>query len=248
MGTRYGYALQQVAQNLLGRVVWTGAYKAAAARGASDAQAVREADSAVRMTQSSLAQEDAAKVEHAGSFTRLFLMFCSYFNGQANLLAAEVQNANGRAARLALVYLLGFAVPAFLADVIAKAMRGERGGDDEGGYELAQKLLESFALSQGRYAMAMVPVAGQVGNAAVGQFTPERFDDQLGASPRAADTARSRTTATRTPRCATGSRRWGCSQGFRRDRWSVHLDISRTMTVMNLTREGLWPGAEIALW
>jgi hypothetical protein len=38
-------------------------------------------------------------------------------------------------------------------------------------------------LSQARYAMAMVPVAGQAGNAALGQLTPERFDDRIGASP-----------------------------------------------------------------
>lgn len=28
-----------------------------------------------------------------------------------------------------------------------------------------------------------MPVAGQVGSAAVGQFTPERFDDRVGTSP-----------------------------------------------------------------
>lgn len=180
---RFGYALQQTAQNFLDRIVWIGAFRQAEAAGATDADAVRQADAAVRMTQGSFAPEDAAKVEHAGAFTRLFLQFASYFNAQGNLLATEAQNAQGNAARLALVYLLGFAVPAFTADVIAKGMRGELGEDDEDGDELAQQLLESFALSQARYALAMVPVAGQVGNAAIGQWTPERFDDRIGASP-----------------------------------------------------------------
>lgn len=180
LGTRYGYVLQQAAQNFLDRVVWIGAYKDAEARGVKGANAVRQADSAVRMTQSSFAPEDASKVEHAGAFTRLFLQFASYFNAQGNLLATEAQNASGPA-RLALVYLLGFAVPAFVADVIAKGMRGDL--DDDDGDELAGKLLESFFLSQARYALAMVPVAGQAGNAALGQWTPERFDDRIGASP-----------------------------------------------------------------
>lgn len=183
LGTRYGYVLQQAAQNLLDRVVWIGAYKQAEAAGVTDAQAVRQADSAVRMTQSSFAPEDASKVEHAGSFTRLFLMFYSYFSGQANLIATEAQNARGNPARLAMVYLLGFAVPAFVADVIGKGMGGELGGDDDDGDELAGVLLESFALSQARYALAMVPVVGQAGNAALGQWTPQRFDDRIGASP-----------------------------------------------------------------
>ncbi|WP_036236495.1 hypothetical protein, partial [Methylibium sp. T29-B] len=180
LGTRYGYVLQQAAQNFLDRVVWIGAYKDAESHGVKGANAVRQADSAVRMTQSSFAPEDASKVEHAGAFTRLFLQFASYFNAQGNLLATEAQNASGPA-RLALVYMLGFAVPAFLADVIAKGMRGDL--DDDDGDELAVKLLESFFLSQARYALAMVPVAGQAGNAAIGQWTPERFDDRIGASP-----------------------------------------------------------------
>lgn len=183
LGLKYGYFLQQGAQNLLDRVVWLGAYRQAELQGLADAQAVREADSAVRMTQSSFAPEDSAKVEHAGAFTRLFLMFYSYFGGQFNMLATEAQNARAKPGRLALVYLLGFAVPAFMADVITKGMRGELGGDDDDGDELADQLLKSFFVSQARYALGMAPVVGQVGNAAIGQFTPNRFDDRIGASP-----------------------------------------------------------------
>jgi hypothetical protein len=181
LGTRYGYALQQTAQNLLDRVVWLGAYRQAEAQGVREA--ARAADSAVRLTQGSFAPEDAAKVEHAGGFTRLFLQFYSYFGGQANLLATEVQNARGRPGRLALVYLLGFAIPAFVADVIAKGMRGQLGDDDEDGDELADQLLRAFFVSQARYALGMAPVVGQVGNAALGQLTPEGYDDRIGASP-----------------------------------------------------------------
>jgi hypothetical protein len=181
-GSRYGYALQQVAQNFLDRTVWLGAYRQATAQGATDADAVRQADAAVRMTQSSFAPEDSAKVEHAGAFTRLFLQFYSYFSGQANVLATEVQNAKGNPARLAYVYLMGFAIPAFVAELIAQGARGELDDfDDEEG--LAIHLLKTFFSSQARYALAMVPIAGQAGNAALGQLTPERFDDRIGASP-----------------------------------------------------------------
>lgn len=180
-GTRYGYLLQQHAQNILDRTVWLGAYRQAIAQSVSEADAVRQADAAVRMTQSSFAPEDSAKVEHAGAFTRLFLQFYSFFSGQANMVATEIQNADGRPVRLALVYLLGFAVPAFLADLIAKGARGELDEDDEDG--LAPQVLEVFFMSQARYAMGMLPVVGQAGNAALGQLTPEPFDDRIGASP-----------------------------------------------------------------
>ena len=181
-GTRYGYVLQQGMQNVLDRTVWMGAYREASAKGVADAEAVRQADSAVRMTQSSFAPEDSAKVEHAGAFTRLFLQFYSYFSGQANFLATELLNAKGRPARMALVYLLGFAVPAVFADLIAKGVRGELDDeDDEDG--LANRMLQVFFMSQARYALGALPVVGQAGNAVLGQFTPERFDDRIGASP-----------------------------------------------------------------
>lgn len=189
-GNRFGYVLQQAAQNFIDRVVWLGAYREAQADGRADAQAVRDADAAVRMTQSSFAPEDAAAVESQHPFVRMFLMFYSYFSGQANLLATEAQNARAlptmqaTAARLALVYLLGFAIPAFMAEVIAKGMRGDLGGDDED--DLAGEMLKLFFTSQARYALGMLPVAGQVGNAAMGIWvTPERFDDRLGLSPAA---------------------------------------------------------------
>lgn len=180
-GSKYGYALQQGAQNFLDRVVWLGAYRQAEAAGVSDAQAVRDADAAVRLTQSSFAPEDAAAVEHANAFTRMFLMFYSYFSGQANMVLTEAVNAKGRPARLAVVYLLGFAIPAFVADVISKGLRGQLGDDED--EDLAEQMLDLFFTSQLRYALAMAPVAGQAGNVALGQFTPERFDDRIGASP-----------------------------------------------------------------
>lgn len=139
-GNRYGYFAQQGAQNIIDRVVWLGAFREAEVAGVSNAQAVRDADSAVRMTQSSFAPEDASKVEHAGAFTRLFLQFFSYFNGQYNVLVTEAVNAQGDPARLALVYFLGFAVPAFMAELISKGMRGDIGGDDEDGEELKVRL------------------------------------------------------------------------------------------------------------
>lgn len=184
-GNRYGYALQQVMQNGIDRIVWLGAFRQAEAQGSADA--VRQADAAVRQSQGSFAPEDASKVEHAGAFTRLFLSFYSYFNAQGNLLATEAQNAlrlptfNARAGRLAVVYLLGFAIPAFVADLIAKSIRGELDGDEDDA--LAGQMLQTFFSSQARYFFGMLPVVGQAGNAALGQLTPERYDDKLGASP-----------------------------------------------------------------
>lgn len=180
-GMRYGYALQQGFQNVMDRTIWLGAYRQAEKRGARGVYAVREADAAVRQTQGSFAPEDAARVEHATAFTRLFLAFYSYFGAQGNTIATEVLNARGNAGRLALVYLLGFAVPAVVADLIGKGVRGDLSDEDDD--PMGHKVLEAFFSSQARYALAMVPVAGQVGNAVLGQFTPALYDDRISASP-----------------------------------------------------------------
>ncbi len=185
---RHGHVLQQAAQNFMDRVVWLGAFREAVAQGVETDQAVRDADAATRMTQSSFASEDASAVEHQIAFVRAFLQFFSYFNNQMNLIWTEASNAmslptrRAVAARLAMVYLLGFAVPSMMADLLAKGLRGDldEADDDD---ELARLMFDVLFLSQARFAMSMIPVAGQAGNALLGQFTPELYDDRISASP-----------------------------------------------------------------
>ena len=184
---RHAYFMQFALQNVIDLSVWRGAYNQAIERGDAEREAIRFADSVIRETQSAMAPEDVSRFETGTAFTRLFTQFYSYFNNQANLLGTEFQTVarttgvrNG-AGRLLYLYVTAFAVPALLADLIATLMRGGFEDDEEDGY--LDEMLQWFAGSQVRFAVAGVPVVGQVANAALGGFTPAVYDDRISTSP-----------------------------------------------------------------
>ena len=185
--TRHGYFLQTHMQNLIDTVSWAAAYDQAVARGDTEREAIRFADSVIRETQGSLSPEDISRFETGTPFVRLFTQFYSFFNLNANLLGTEFQQvARGvgvkkGAGRLLYVYTLGFLVPALAADLIATAFRGGFDDEDEDGY--LDELLQWFFLGQAKFAIAGVPVVGQAANAAIGSFTGVPYDDKVSLSP-----------------------------------------------------------------
>ena len=184
---RHGYFTQQAFQNFADLVGWHAAYDMAIARGDSEKEAVRFADSVIRETQGSMAAEDVAKFESGTAFHRLFTQFLGYSNMTANLNATEIQvvargiGVKKGAGRLFYVYLMGFAIPALMADAIAQAFRGTAGDEDDDGY--LDDFLEWFFGSQTRFALSMVPVVGQITSAALGGFTEKPFDDKISTNP-----------------------------------------------------------------
>ena len=185
--TRHGYFLQTHAQNLVDTVGWAAAYDQAVARGDTEREAIRFADSVIRETQGTLSPEDVSRFETGTPFVRLFTQFYSFFNMNANLLGTEFQQvARGvgvkkGAGRLLYVYTLGFLVPALAADLIATAFRGGFDDEDEDGY--LDELLQWFFLGQAKFAVAGVPIVGQAANATIGSFTGVPYDDKVSVSP-----------------------------------------------------------------
>lgn len=184
---RHAYFMQFAFQNVVDLSTWKGAYEQAIERGDEEREAIRFADSVIRETQSSMAPEDVSRFETGTAFNRLFTQFYSYFNNQANLLGTEgtviqrqVGLRNG-AGRLLYLYVVGFAVPALLADAIATAMRGGLEDDEEDGY--LDEMLQWFFGAQAKFAIAGIPVVGQITNAAIGGFTPAAYDDRISTSP-----------------------------------------------------------------
>ena len=184
---RHAYFMQFALQNVTDLAVWRAAYNQAVERGDDQRDATRFADSVIRETQSSMAPEDVSRFETGTAFTRLFTQFYSYFNNQANLIGTEFQQVarttgvRKGAGRLLYVYVTAFAVPALLADLIATLMRGGFEDDEEDGY-LDEMMLWFFG-SQAKFAIAGVPVVGQIANAALGGFTPQVYDDRISTSP-----------------------------------------------------------------
>lgn len=193
---KHTYFLQSAMDNVMGPIIWTGAYNQAletAPAGMADEEiklyARRLADSAVRETQGSTLPEDVARFETGNAFLRLFTQFAGYFNMQANLLGTEytkvAQEIGVRkgAGRLLYVTMFGFLTPAWVATAIAIAFRGGPDDEDKDGSYLDDWLLQTFGWGTVRSATAMVPVVGQTANAAMNKFNKKPYDDRISTGP-----------------------------------------------------------------
>lgn len=180
---RHGYFLQTAFQNNVDIATWLGAYNQATETGASDKEAIRVANSVVRETQGSLSPEDVSRFETGSAFWRLFTQFQGFFNNQANLLGTEFSitmrdmGLRKGAGRMLYVYMLGFMAPAVLSEAIVTAMRGGIDDEDDDGY--LDDVMAKFWGSQGRFALAMVPIAGPMAAAVFNAANDKPYDDRL---------------------------------------------------------------------
>ncbi|CAB4198872.1 crystallin beta/gamma motif-containing protein, partial [uncultured Caudovirales phage] len=186
---KHAYFLQSAVDNVMGPIIWTGAYNHAIEEGQTPADAKRLADSAVRETQGSTLPEDVSRIETGNAFVRLFTQFAGYFNMQANLLGTEFQRSIGElglkqgAGRGLYVFLFGFLVPAWTAEAIALMFKGGPGDDDKDGDYLDDWLKSIFLFGTLRNATAMIPAVGPVINAAVNATNTKPYDDRISTSP-----------------------------------------------------------------
>lgn len=184
---RHGYFMQQAVQNWIDVPVWMAAFDQAVAKGMTESDAVFEADAAIRRTMVGMNPEDVSMFESGPAWKRLFTMFYTYFNGQANHIAERGsviwrQNGWGGSGKLFSLYLFGVMIPAVGAEIIAQAARGGLGDeDDDGSYW--DDVLSLFFGSQLKYGTAMVPVGGQLTQLVFNQFNDQVYDDRLSPSP-----------------------------------------------------------------
>lgn len=185
--SRHGYFMQSATQNVVDVIAWHAAYDQSIGKGMSDADAAFEADSIIRRTMGDFSPENLSMFETGSAFQRLFTMFYSYFNGQANLVGGEMQTVmrtmgwNG-APRMFFIYLFGLAIPAIVGEMIVQAAKGELlDDDDDDGY--LDEIAELFFGSQAKYIAGMVPVAGQLSTAAMNKFNDQFYDDRINPSP-----------------------------------------------------------------
>lgn len=182
-----GYALQALTQSVVDTVVWLGAYEQALEQTESEAEAVKMADSAVRSTQGSFNPEDVSSFETGSALKRFFTMFYSYFNMQANTVGTEfvkiarLMGLKKGAGRGLYIYVMGLAVPFFLAELIVRAMGGKLDEDDDEQY--LDDVITSFFSSQVRGATAMIPVVGPAAQVAVNRWNKTYWDDRISVSP-----------------------------------------------------------------
>lgn len=184
---QHTYILQTGAQNIVNSIVWYASYNESIEKGLTESSAVKAADSAVRLTQGSMAAEDVSAFEVGSATQRLFTQFYGYFNMLMNLQTTEAQKIikesgfKGGAPKLFGLYMTSMMLPAVISFMITDAMAGKFGDDDDDGY--FDEFLETFLGSQFRTATAMVPWVGQSANVMVGAFNKIPYDDKLNLSP-----------------------------------------------------------------
>jgi hypothetical protein len=178
--------MQQGLQNAVDTIVWVGAYNQSMAETGNERDAVRAADSAVRLTQGSFSPEDVSRFETGTAFVRAFTMFYSYFNMQANLLGTEftktvkefgVKKGMGQ---LLYIYTFAFMIPAVLSEIIVQGAGGFADGDDDEWDE--NDAMALFFGSQARTAIAMIPIVGPSIMAGVNAWNSKPYDDRISTS------------------------------------------------------------------
>lgn len=186
LANKHGYFLQQGAQNLVDVIAWHAAYDQAIAGGMDGDAAVFEADSVIRRAMGDFSPENLSMFETGPAFARLFTMFYSYFNGQANLVGGEMATAMRQTGwagkkRMFFIYLYGMAIPAIVGEAISQAARGDLGDEDDDGW--LDDLGELFFGAQARYLSGMLPVVGPMTTGMLNSFNDKFYDDRISVSP-----------------------------------------------------------------
>ncbi len=186
---KHAYFMQAAVDNVMGPIIWNGAYNQAVERGDSDRDAIRYADSVVRETQGSNLPEDVANFEEGSAFKRMFVQFAGYFNMQANLLGTEFSKGQHELGlrsgmgRGLYVFTFGFLVPAMVSELIVQAFRGGPDDEDKDGSHLDDWLMAVLVMGNIRAGLGMLPVAGPALNAGINTFNSKPYDDRISTSP-----------------------------------------------------------------
>jgi len=185
----HAYFMHSAVDNVMGPIVWSAAYDEASARGESEKDAIRWADSVIRTTQGSQLPEDVARFETGNPWARLFSQFAGYFGMLANTSASELVNIHEQglglvrgAGKALMIGLYGVALPVWIAEAIAIAMRGGPEDDDDDGY-LDDWMAAVFGWGSIRGATAMIPYAGQAVLGIATRLNDNPVDDKLSLSP-----------------------------------------------------------------
>jgi len=190
---RHGYFMQQAFQNQVDSVVWSASYNKVLTESPKtmseievQKEAIQQADANVRLTQDSLQAEDLAAFQVGSPFYKTMVQFGGYFNMIANLNATQYKKLfndlgwRGTKGQLFMTYLLGFAMPAFVADLIVRATGGDLDDEDEDGY--IDDVAGWFFGSQFRATFALVPF-GNIAIVPFNSFNDLPYDDRITTSP-----------------------------------------------------------------
>lgn len=194
---KHTYFMQRGLQNIMDVVVWDAAfnqYMEENGNSKSDTKAVADAiaaaDSAVRKTQNSYDAEDLAQYEISTPLAKTLTQFSGYFNMLANLNAENFQKLHKKFGKRMflrpetyMMYMLGFGLPMFIGDAIARAIAGNLAEDDDEDDSFSVDAFQFFLGSQLRGMTAMLPGFGPNMMALYNAFNDKTYDDRVLSGP-----------------------------------------------------------------
>lgn len=175
--SKHAYITQRALQNVVEISAWMGAYDEGLVQFNDEKRASKYADSIIRQVMGSNRAIDLAKVETGDILQKIILTFYSYFLNKGNLALYSTEAQGGRVK----AYALAMAAPAVLSAIFRRAVKGNWDEDEDDEY--IDDVFDVVALSQLRFAMAVIPGGGTVSRLVEGQFTDRTYDDRLSISP-----------------------------------------------------------------
>ena len=196
----HGYFLQQTFQGITDSIVWMGTYNQVHETMSKDmsdeavmAEAIKQADANVRLTQDSLLPEDRAAFQNMNPIVQSVTQFTGYFNMIANLSFTQYQklvkddlgfrNKGKNTEQIVYMFLYTSVMPAILAGIIMRGLGGRLAEDeDEDGYILDDMASAAFG-DVVNYTAGLIPIVGQIALIPINQFNDKPWDDDIVSSP-----------------------------------------------------------------
>ena len=193
---KHAYFVQQAFQNYVDSVVWIAKYNQVltnAPKTMTEAQihaeAIQQADGAVRMTQDSLLPEDVAAYQINIPLAKAIFQFTSYFNAQANLNATHYKalikelgwKSKQFSGQILFTFLFGFALPALVSEGIQELASGGLADEDEDGY--IDEFFEFGYMSLFRYGSAFIPTGSSFIMVPLNMLDDKPYNDRMTISP-----------------------------------------------------------------
>ena len=196
----HSYFLQQTFQGITDAIVWIGTVNQVTERMPITmsneeimAEAIKQADANVRLTQDSLLPEDRAAFQNMDPIIQSLTQFTGYFNMIANLDFTQYQklvkdeigfkNKGIGSEQGVYLYIYTIVLPAIIAGLIMRGLGGRLDEDkDDDGY-IHDDVAKAFLGDIMSYKAGLIPVVGQLALIPINSQNDIPWDDDIVSSP-----------------------------------------------------------------
>jgi len=195
----HAYFLQQTFQGITDAIVWIGTVNQVHEKMPTNmsneevmAEAIKQADANVRLTQDSLLPEDRAAFQNMDPIVQSLTQFTGYFNMIANLSFNQYQklvkndlgfkNKGKNTEQIVYLYLYTTVMPAIVAGIIMRGLGGRIDDENDDGFihdDMAKAAIGDII----NYKAGLIPIVGQLALIPINAQNDIPWDDDIVSSP-----------------------------------------------------------------